>query len=192
MSTLAQPVPRIRKPAIPSSILGMLIFIATELMFFTALISAFVVIKKERVTWALPETIQLPVVATGFNTFLLLMSGAFLIYAGFKVAQSEMGLARSWTLRSLLLGSSFLALQGYEWVQLIGFGLTMKSSIFGALFFLIIGAHGIHVLAGVIALAFTLVKMGRDQVTLSDFRAMQMYWSLVVLVWPLLYYMVYF
>lgn len=170
----------------------MLIFIATEVMFFTALISAFVVIKKERATWALPENIQLPVATTGFNTFLLLLSGAFLIFAGMKLAQNEAHLAKSWTLRCLIFGTAFVTIQGFEWVQLIGYGMTMNSSIFGALFFLIIGAHGFHVLAGVFALAFTLVKMNRDQVALSDFRAMQMYWSLVVLVWPLLYYLVYF
>ena len=57
-------------------------------------------------------------------------------------------------LAAIALGTFFVAFQGYEWVQLIGEGLTLTSSTHGGFFYLIVGAHGMHALAALVALYF--------------------------------------
>jgi len=190
--TLSSTVLQLRKPIIPNSILGMGIFITTEIMFFTGLISAYLVIKKDRITWALPNNIQLPVETTALNTLALLASGWLMFIAGKKMAMGDQASTQSWVIKALLLGIVFVVIQGVEWVQLASYGLTMNNSIFGALFFLIIGCHGLHVIAGLVVLLVTIRSLNRGQMKVSDFRAMQMFWFLVVGIWPLLYFLVYF
>ena len=112
MSTLTGSLVRPRRPAIPNSILGMGIFITTEIMFFSGLISAYLVIKKNRITWTLPNNIQLPVEATALNTLVLLTSGWLMFMAGKKVATGNQTLARSWVIKAFILGTAFVVIQG--------------------------------------------------------------------------------
>ncbi len=81
-----------------------------------------------------------------------------------------------------------MALQGYEWVRLIGFGLTTTSSIYGGFFYLIVGAHALHVLAGLTFLA-AVFWLCRSRATVV---AASIYWFFVVGLWPVLDGLVYF
>ena len=65
------------KNIISNKVLGMLIFVFTEVMFFTALISAFLVIKGDA-PWSIPHGVRLPILATAYNTMVLLFSGGCL------------------------------------------------------------------------------------------------------------------
>ena len=63
------------QPLVPSGVLGLVLFIATEALFFAGLISAFLVLRAEAMAWPPLDQPRLPVALTGFNTFLLLVSG---------------------------------------------------------------------------------------------------------------------
>ena len=95
-------------------------------------------------------------------------------------------------LASILLGSFFVAFQGYEWLGLIREGLTLTSSTHGSFFYLIVGLHGLH---AVVALGFLVgiyVRMRADQPLLSStFAAARVFWYFVVGLWPILYLRVY-
>ena len=69
-----------RRQIVPNGMLGMLIFTLTELMFFLALISAFLIIKARSDVWPPLDQPRLPVEMTAFNTVLLLISGVLLLY----------------------------------------------------------------------------------------------------------------
>ena len=60
--------------------------------------------------------------------------------------KNKFSLGRKWLGISILLGAFFLVFQGYEWIQLLKFGFTLSSSVYGGLFYLLIGAHGFHVM----------------------------------------------
>jgi heme/copper-type cytochrome/quinol oxidase subunit 3 len=93
-----------------------------------------------------------------------------------------------------LLGTIFLLVQGYEWTKLIGFGLTMQSSAYGAIFYTLIGCHALHVLGAVIWLALVLLQLQQNRFTAKKHNAIKlagMYWFLVVALWPVLYGLVY-
>ena len=75
-------VPARREPVLPNGVLGMLIFVATEVMFFSGLISAFVIGKSNAIGgWPPPGQPRLPVEETALNTAALLASGVALYFA---------------------------------------------------------------------------------------------------------------
>jgi heme/copper-type cytochrome/quinol oxidase subunit 3 len=93
-----------------------------------------------------------------------------------------------------LLGSTFLVIQGNEWIRLIHFGLTASSSVYGGLFYALIGAHAVHVLCGLIWVIVVRVQARRGRYSKSRCASVQtsaMYWTFVVALWPVLYGLVY-
>lgn len=182
---------------VPSPILGMLIFIGTEVMFYAALISTFLVIRSGEAFWPPPLQPRLPVEATAFNTLVLLISG-FLFWRAHRMEggkdTGEMVFSRKILGWTVLLGLFFVIFQGYEWVRLVSFGLTLSSSIYGALFYLIIGAHAMHALGAVLFMVYLWWRMGPAHPTPISSVAVQsgrILWTFVVGIWPLLYGLVY-
>lgn len=178
-----------RKPIFSNAVFGMILFTFTEVMFFLALISAFLVIQRDRGShWDLPAHITLPVYVTAVNTGILLISGLFLLLASGK----ERAVRTKWIRLSALLGTVFVVIQGSEWIQLIELGMTMKSTIFGACFFLLVGTHALHAAAGIVGLLFGQRWSSQGVLTDGGLRALQIFWGLIVLIWPVLYFVVYF
>lgn len=175
--------------------LGLLIFLGTEVMFFAGLISAFLILRAGSVAWPPPNQPRLPLFVTGLNTLVLLAS-AFTMYRAVQALRGSTTKAHTtaWLTTTLALGLLFLAVQGVEWVRLVQFGLTFNSSIYGGTFYTLIGAHALHVLAAVIALAFVVVRARRGYYSSENSRGLvlcRLYWFFVVGVWPALYVLVY-
>ena len=182
------------KPAVSSGVLGILIFIATEVMFFSGLISSFFVIRADAMEWPPWGQPRLPVEITAFNTFALILSAVATYYSYRSVLASQWAAAKKLALVSIFLGSTFLVIQGFEWIQLIQFGLTMTSSIYGAIFYLIIGAHGLHVMGGLLGMiTYGYIPLLRNskEVSPSSLLVPHLFWYFVVGVWPLLYFLIY-
>lgn len=179
------------KPLIPNGVLGMLIFIFTEVMFFTALICAFLIIKSSFEQWPPLDQPRLPIAATAFNSLVLILSGVTLFFASRAFGKDNKAKAKKFTLFALLLGSFFVALQGYEWVSLLNHGLTISSSTYGSFFYMIIGTHGLHALAAILMLGYVYLKQKSDQCHKSQLWTAEAFWYFVVGVWPILYVSVY-
>jgi heme/copper-type cytochrome/quinol oxidase subunit 3 len=177
------------QPLVPSGLLGTAIFVATEAMFFAALISAYVVLRAQVPEWPPFDQPRLPVGVTAANTLVLLASGYTMIRAA-RASASELS---SWLASTAFLGALFLAIQGYEWVRLVGYGLTHTSSLYGATFYTLVGAHGLHVLAALAVLGLVTVRArrGRYDDDRTALAMCQLYWLFVVAVWPVLYALVY-
>jgi heme/copper-type cytochrome/quinol oxidase subunit 3 len=175
--------------AAPSAVVGMAIFLATEAMFFAALISAFWVLRSQASDWPPPDQPRLPAAATAVNTAALLASGWTLQRAFAQRRRGGRDEFAFWLFATAGLGAFFAAAQGAEWVRLVRFGLTASSSLYGATFYLIVGAHGFHVLAGLALLLALVVRARRPSPGLG--APERMYWLFVVGLWPLLYTLVY-
>ena len=185
-----------RARVVPNSIFAMMVLMFTEVMFFAALISAYLVIfSRQKSNWAPPAGIKLPVQMTAFNTGVLLASGIALLLAS---KRTRIQVSRVWL--SAFLGGVFVVIQGAEWLRLIEFGMTIRSGTFSALFFLLVGTHVAHAIVGVAVvggLAYRLgnrteghPRTGRDT-ELETLRAVQIFWGTIVCVWPVLYLLVY-
>jgi heme/copper-type cytochrome/quinol oxidase subunit 3 len=186
--------PSYSRPAISNARLGLLMLIAAESMLFAGLIGAFLVFRLGSGIWPPPFQPRLPVLVTGVNTLVLLLSGWSARQAVRLLRSGTGSQVRQMLLTAGLLGFVFLAVQGFEWVRLIRFGLTLSSGVYGATFYSLIGLHGLHVLVAVIWLAIVVVQTKRGILSLRRKTGVEicvLYWTFVVALWPVLYGLVY-
>ena len=179
-----------RAPLVPNGVMGMLIFVFTELMLFAGFISAFTIIKSGAVVWPPPGQPRLPFAETAFNTALLLLSGAALVWTR-RVFTRDRERARKPLLAALALASAFVLLQGREWVAMLAQGLTLTSSSLGSFFYLVIGLHGLHVGVAIGLLARTYRRLRRGWLASSQLATAEVFWYFVVGIWPVIYLVVY-
>ncbi len=179
---------------LPNAILGTLIFLGAEAMFFAGLISAYLVLRAGSLAWPPPGQPRLPVALTGANTAVLLCSGFAMQRALAALRGGSVVALRRWLAAATALGAIFLAVQGTEWIRLLGYGLRVTSGPYGATFYTLIGAHGLHVLGGLLVLLTVLVQAHRSELPgrqRTAIEACRLYWLFVVGVWPVLYLLVY-
>ena len=179
-----------REPLLPNSVLGMLMFVGTELMLFAGMLSAFAIIKSGAIVWPPPGQPRLPVEATLFNTAVLLASGVALFLAR-RAFQRDRRAVRTPLLAAMGLGAFFVLFQGREWVRLIAEGLTLQSSSMGSFFYLIVGVHALHAVAALVVLAWVATRLRGGFLASSQLAAAEVFWYFVVGVWPVLYVVVY-
>jgi cytochrome c oxidase subunit III len=182
--------------------LGMWIFLLSEVMFFTSLIGAYIILR-----FAHPEAFPEPgavlnVPLTGVNTFILICSSVTMVKAFAAIEVGDQRGLRRWLLATIALGSVFLGIQVIEYIELALHGfLPMTASyaaeggpLYGATFYTLTGFHGFHVLMGVLALGFTAWKAFRGAYTQTDHGGVEivgLYWHFVDLVWIILFTIVY-
>ena len=185
------PVGPERPSTIPHGLFGMLIFVFTETMLFAGFISAFTIVKAAAPLWPPPDQPRLPIEATAFNTAMLLVSGLLLVVAYRSFLRGDRDATRRPLWLSLGFGTFFVLFQGWEWVQLIGEGLTLTSSTLGAFFFTIVGIHALHAVGALILLGYACLRLQRGFLTPGLMGAAAVLWLFVVGVWPVLYWVVY-
>jgi cytochrome c oxidase subunit 3 len=180
------------KRRLPNAVMGMIIFVIAEIMFFAALMSAHTIARSSAMggLWPPPGQPRLPVGRTAINTGLLLLSGV-LLWLGNRFLSARPKVARRYLAGAIALGIAFVSLQGVEWVALIREGLTLTSSTHGAFFYLIVGAHALHAVAAIIALTWVYVLLRLGKLRPETFTATQVFWYFVVFLWPVIYLRVY-
>lgn len=181
-----------RRPGLENARLATMFFIAAEVMFFAGLISSYFVLRMGAAQWPPPLQPRLPVLVTGLNTIVLLAS-SFAMVRALRDRDDRGRLVRGLGVTGAL-GVTFLLVQGYEWVQLVSYGLTMTSGAYGATFYTLIGVHALHVLGALVwlGIVFAGVRRGRFVAApAAGLRACGMYWHFVVALWPVLYVAVY-
>ena len=177
---------------LPNSVLGMIIFIVTEIMFFAALMSAHTIARATALGGIWPPAGQprLPAERTAINTAILLLSG-ILLWIGSRSMSHDRKSGLRYVAGAIAAGMAFVSLQGVEWVALLREGLTMTSSNHGAFFYLIVGTHALHAVVAIVALTWVYLRMRRGLLIPSAFTATQLFWYFVVIVWPVIYLRVY-
>lgn len=178
----------------PSSLLGMVIFITSELMFFGALFGAYFTIRAQSGEWPPPGTPQIEAVRTAIFTVFLVAS-SFTQHLGVLAIRKgdRDGLLR-WTAITIALGAVFLAGQGIEYALLFGENFTIGSNVFGTLFFTMTGFHGLHVAGGLLMLAIVGAKGRMGHFTADRHgpaEAVGYYWHFVDVVWIFLFLILY-
>ncbi|HSV07923.1 MAG TPA: cytochrome c oxidase subunit 3 [Candidatus Binatus sp.] len=180
--------------AVSNARLAMIILIAGESMLFAGLIGAYLVFRLAARNWPPPDLPRLPLGLTAANSVLLLASG-FPMARALRAARryDRRRLARSLG-QTALLGGTFLVVQGIEWVRLVRHGLTLASGTYGATFYVLIGCHGVHVLAAVTWLVVTGLLARRGAFIAGRQAPLEMcaiYWYFVCALWVVLFPLVY-
>ena len=194
--------------------LGMWIFLGSEVMFFTALIGSYIILRVGHPeAWAEPGGI-LNVPVTAVNTFLLICSSVTMVKAFAAIQDGDQRGLKQYLIATVVIGAAFVGVQAFEYTQLAheGFGpggyiagshfaelgaegaLPAEVGIYGSTFFTMTGFHGFHVTMGVICMIFVTWKAFRGKYTSTDHRGVEvigLYWHFVDLVWIILFTIVY-
>lgn len=105
------------QPALPISRgkTFMWLFLSTEIMFFSALIGTFIVIRFGAISWPSTHDVHLAEIWGATNTFILILSSVTIVLALEAAKQNNASLAKGWMLLTFLLGSVFLGIKAYEY-----------------------------------------------------------------------------
>lgn len=129
------------------------------------------------------------------NTALLLTSGVTLTIAHHALRDNARGKCIAFMWMTVLLGATFLGLQGFEYYEAYHhLNLKLSSGIYGSTFFMLTGFHGMHVFVGMLMLLFITLRLMKGHFTPDrhfGFEGAAWYWHFVDVVWLGLYLVVY-
>ncbi|MBW3552082.1 MAG: heme-copper oxidase subunit III [Gemmatimonadetes bacterium] len=187
---------------VPNLKLGMWVFLLSEVMFFTALIGSYIILRAAQPEAFAEPGVVLNVPLTAFNTFLLICSSVTMVKAFAAIEHGDQKGLRLWLLATVAMGACFLGVQAYEYVKLVDHGFVPFAAgyaaeggaLYGATFYTMTGFHGAHVTIGVLALIWITVRafMGKyTRASHGGVETMGLYWHFVDLVWIILFTIVY-
>lgn len=143
---------------IPNKKLFMWAFLASDCMFFGALISTHVIYRLHPTPDGTDPLKVFSLELTSFSTFILLMSSLLMALAVGACQKGKVEATRKMILGTIFFGLVFLGCQVYEFVHFVHLGLTLTSDMFGATFYTLTGTHGVHVAIGVLWLVFMYIR----------------------------------
>jgi len=177
--------------------LGVVFFIASEVLFFFSFFWAFY---DRRVSprvelglsWPPKGILPLGVYSVPLlNTVILLSSGVSVTWAHHSILMSDYASACISLLMTVLLGAYFIYIQYEEYSEA---AFSISDGVYGSTFFIRTGFHGIHVVVGTLILMYSFIHMFSGKFTSSHhfiFEASAWYWHFVDVVWLFLYVSVY-
>jgi cytochrome c oxidase subunit III len=180
-----------RSSRVEPQLLGMLLFIISEVMVFGAFFTAYFFIRVVGGAEWPAEGTELPKLIAGINTAILL-SSSFTMHWTLESAKAENRFGmQAGILTTFLLGATFLFVQINEYVHI---GFAPQDSAQGSIFYGLTGLHGAHVAVGLTLLAFTTIRTFRGHFTAEEHRGVEVpgiYWHFVDVMWIVVYTTVY-
>jgi cytochrome c oxidase subunit 3 len=173
--------------------LGMLLFIASEGIFFLLLVLAYVFYHHAASNGDEAARV-LNTARTGVFSLFLFASSATAQRAGASLRRRRIRAVRGWLFATVALGAIFLVGQAREYLGLIHRDITISRDLFGTTFFTLTGFHGLHVFLGLLMLAILLLlSSGRSVILLENgvLEGVSIYWHFVDAVWVVIFAVVY-
>jgi cytochrome c oxidase subunit III len=171
----------------PMLAIGVMIWLGSELMFFSGLFAALFTIRAHLPQWP-PAGTHLDVLQAGIFTAILVASSGTMWYGVWHEEHGDRVRAKRWIIVSFVMGAMFLGNQIYEWVNL---ETRWYTNSYGSVFYITTGLHGLHVFIGLLAMVLLLGRMrgsrGGDPGELSAVQGVSYYWHFVDVVWVGLY-----
>ncbi len=178
---------------IPNGKLGMWLFLASEVMFFTGLIGAYLVLRMSNPAWPGHEG-HLNVAIGTANTLLLICSSTTIVLALAASAREALPAVRRWLLATVVLGSGFLVIKGTEYSAKFAHHIVPSTNVFWSCYFVLTGFHAAHVLGGILlnlwVLSYT-ASAARWAMYRQRLELAGLYWHFVDIVWIFLFPMLY-
>ncbi|HEX5140560.1 MAG TPA: cytochrome c oxidase subunit I [Dehalococcoidia bacterium] len=170
---------------------GMAFIIVTEGVLFSSLLSGYLYIRSGAEQWPLDGIKKPELLVPAIGTALLLGSSIPMLLAELGIKRGSQSALRLGLLGAFVMGAGFLALQGFEYAR-SEFSLT--TNVYGSLFFVITGLHGLHVFAGLGLNGFIQARAWKGHFTRERHLAVEnvaIYWHFVDVVWIFILSVVY-
>ena len=179
---------------LPNTKLGMWLFLASDCLFFGALIATYLLYRGASTVGPYPaQVFNIPY--TSVSSFVLLGSSLTMVLALSAAQKRDFGRMRVWLIATAMLGLTFVGGQVYEFTSFYDEGLSLSKNVFGTTFFVLTGFHGAHVVVGILML-LSLVGLSQvDKLPEADpsfpVEMVGLYWHFVDIVWIVIFTMVY-
>ena len=174
--------------------IGMWVALASILMMFTALSSAYIVRSGSASDW---QPLRMPRVLLLSTALILVSSGT--LEAARRTWKAVNNIQRRWLLVTVALGIGFLGSQLLAWRQLVRQGVYVASNPHSSFFYLLTAAHAVHLLGGLLALAYLSLRARPardDQAALEKSQAgadaVTLYWHFMDFLWVYLFVLLFF
>jgi cytochrome c oxidase subunit 3 len=185
------PPPAHRSSRVEPQLLGMLLFIISEIMVFGGFFTAYFFIRVAQGNpWPAPGT-TLPVGVAGMNTAILVSSSFTIHWAEHCIKKGNRFGFKAGMLLTFLLGCSFLFIQINEYANI---GFAPQDGAQQTVFFSLTGLHGAHVFIGLLLLLFVTIRAFRGHYSPEEHRGVEVpgiYWHFVDAMWLVVYFTVY-
>ncbi len=185
------PPPANRSSRVEPQLLGMLLFIISEVMVFGAFFTAYFFIRvAQGDPWPAPGT-SLPVQVAGVNTAILVSSSFTIHWAEQSIKKGNRFGLKAGMLTTFLLGCTFLFVQINEYANI---GFAPQDHAQQTIFYSLTGLHGAHVFIGLCLLLFVTIRAFRGHYSPEEHRGVEVpgiYWHFVDVMWLVVYTTVY-
>ena len=172
-------------------VLGMLLFIASEVMLFGSFFTAYFFVRVVNgYPWP-PEGFELPRYVAGVNTLILVTSSFTVHWALQSVKRGNRAGLQAGLLLTFLMGLVFLLTQAREYSRV---GFAPHDGAFGTIFYCLTGLHGAHVFVGLSILLFMTIRAFRGHFSPENHHGVEIggiYWHFVDVMWIVVYSTVY-
>jgi cytochrome c oxidase subunit III len=180
-----------RSSRVEPQLLGMLLFIISEIMVFGAFFTAYFFIRvAQGDPWPAPGT-NLPLEVAGMNTAILVSSSFTLHWAEAAIKKGNHFGLKAGILTTFLLGCAFLFIQINEYANI---GFAPQDTAQATIFYSLTGLHGAHVFIGLLLLSIVTIRAFRGHYTPEEHRGVEVpgiYWHFVDAMWLVVYFTVY-
>ena len=180
-----------RSSRVEPQLLGMLLFIISEVMIFGAFFTAYFFIRVVQAEdWPAAGT-ELPVAIAGVNTAILMSSSVTLHWAETALKRDNRWAFKAGMLTTFMLGLTFLFVQINEYVHI---GFSPQDHAQGSIFYGLTGLHGAHVFIGLLLLSFVTIRAFRGHFSAESHRGVEIpgiYWHFVDVMWIVVYSTIY-
>jgi heme/copper-type cytochrome/quinol oxidase subunit 3 len=171
----------------------MWVFLASEVMFFTGLLGAYVVLRTGHPAWPGSEG-HLSMAWGTLNTLLLIFSSTTIVLALAASERRSLPTVQRWLLATIVLGSGFLVIKGIEYSAKFSHHILPSTNVFWSCYFVLTGFHALHVLGGIVFNLWVLAQTRNASRWARQQHRLELaglYWHFVDIVWiflfPLLY-----
>jgi cytochrome c oxidase subunit III len=186
------------RQGLSNGMLGFILFIASEVMFFGGLFAAYFIARADSVQWP-PEDLLTPdQIARGVHlelelllpsiaTAILVLSSVTMQFAVWQIQKGNRQAMIWWLFISFVMGVVFLCMQMYDYSQL---PFSSGDTIFGTTFYTLTGFHGAHVAGGAIFIFVVMIRGLGGQFSANNHEAVEacsFYWHFVDIVWIALF-----
>jgi cytochrome c oxidase subunit 3 len=185
------PPPAHQSSRVDARVLGMLLFIASEVMLFGAFFTAYFFVRVVNgAPWPQPPY-ELPVFVAGVNTAILVTSSFTMHWALQGIKRDNRVALKAGLVLTLAMGLVFLLTQVREYSRV---GFSPSDGAFGTIFYGLTGLHGAHVFVGLTILFFATVRAFRGHYSAAHHHGVEIpgiYWHFVDVMWIVVYTTIY-